>query len=103
MGSIAFVLFLIPRTRKNLITLNIGAVLIFFSVYIEKGMALIIPGFTPDAIGQIYIYTPSITEIQTTVLIFSAGILLFTFMLKIAIAIIFDNYTIDTISRNKNK
>lgn len=103
MGSIAFVLFLIPRTRKNLITLNIGAVLIFFSVYIEKGMALIIPGFTPDAIGQIYIYTPSITEIQTTVLIFSAGFLLFTFMLKIAIAIIFDNYTIDTISRNKNK
>lgn len=103
MGSIAFVLFLIPSTRKNLITLNIGAVLIFFSVYIEKGMALIIPGFTPDAIGQIYIYTPSITEIQTTVLIFSAGILLFTFMLKIAIAIIFDNYTIDTISRNKNK
>lgn len=103
MGSIAFVLFLIPRTRKNLITLNIGAVLIFFSVYIEKGMALIIPGFTPDAIGQIYIYTPSITEIQTTVLIFSAGGLLFTFMLKIAIAIIFDNYTIDTISRNKNK
>lgn len=103
MGSIAFVLFLIPRTRKNLITLNIGAVLIFFSVYIEKGMALIIPGFTPDAIGQIYIYTPSITEIQTTVLIFSAGVLLFTFMLKIAIAIIFDNYTIDTISRNKNK
>lgn len=103
MGSIAFVLFLIPLTRKNLITLNIGAVLIFFSVYIEKGMALIIPGFTPDAIGQIYIYTPSITEIQTTVLIFSAGILLFTFMLKIAIAIIFDNYTIDTISRNKNK
>jgi molybdopterin-containing oxidoreductase family membrane subunit len=103
MGSIAFVLFLIPRTRKNLITLNIGAVLIFFSVYIEKGMALIIPGFTPDAIGQIYIYTPSITEIQTTVLIFSAGFLLFTFMLKIAIAIIFDNYTIDSISRNKNK
>lgn len=103
MGSIAFVLFLIPRTRKNLITLNIGAVLIFFSVYIEKGMALIIPGFTPDAIGQIYIYTPSITEIQTTVLIFSAGFLLFTFMLKIAIAIIFDNYTIDTISRNKIK
>lgn len=70
MGFIAFVLFLIPYTRKNLITLNIGAVLIFLSVYIEKGMALIIPGFTPDALGQIYIYTPSMTEIQTTVLIF---------------------------------
>ena len=36
MGTTAFVLFLIPRTRKNLITLNIGAVLIDVSVYIEK-------------------------------------------------------------------
>jgi len=97
MGIIAFVLFLIPHTRKNLITLNIGAVLIFFSVYIEKGMALIIPGFTPDVVGQIYVYTPSITEVQTTVLILASGILLFTFMLKIAIAITFDNYTIDRI------
>lgn len=103
MGNIAFVLFLIPRTRKNLITLNIGTVLIFFSVYIEKGMALIIPGFTPDVLGQLYIYTPSLTEIQTTVLIFSAGSLLFTFMLKIAIAIIFDGYSIESIRKKQTK
>ncbi|MBC8342644.1 MAG: polysulfide reductase NrfD, partial [Bacteroidetes bacterium] len=43
MGVIAFFIFLIPRTRKNLFTLNIGIVLIYFSVYIEKGIALIIP------------------------------------------------------------
>lgn len=95
MGVIAFVLFLVPKTRKNLITLNIGALLIYLSVYIEKGMTLIIPGFTPDVIGQIYVYTPSMTEIRTTAMIFSAGFLLFTFMLKIAIAIIFDGYSID--------
>ncbi len=95
MGTTAFILFLIPRTRKNIITLNIGAVLIYFSVYIEKGLALIIPGFTPDVLGQIHVYTPSIDEIRITVLIFSAGALLFTFMLKIAIAIIFNNYSID--------
>lgn len=33
MGVIAFVLFLVPKTRKNLITLNIGALLIYMSVY----------------------------------------------------------------------
>jgi molybdopterin-containing oxidoreductase family membrane subunit len=95
MGTIAFVLFLIPRTRKNFTTLNIGAVLIYFSVYIEKGLVLIIPGFTPDVLGQMHIYVPSMGEIRTTVLIFSAGALLFTFMLKIAISIIFNNYNID--------
>jgi Ni/Fe-hydrogenase subunit HybB-like protein len=104
MGFIAFVLFLIPKTRKNFITLNIGAVLIYASVYVEKGIALIIPAFTPDVLGQIYVYTPSVTEIRTAVMIFSIGFLLFTFLSKIAIAIVFDNYSIDTLNQKlKNK
>ncbi len=97
MGCTAFVLFLIPKTRKNLITLNIGAILIYGSVYVEKGIALIIPAFTPDVLGQIYIYTPSWTEIRTAVLIFSIGFLLFTFLSKIAIAIVFEDYNIDSL------
>ncbi|MFH1297471.1 MAG: sulfate reduction electron transfer complex DsrMKJOP subunit DsrP [Bacteroidota bacterium] len=101
MGCIAFFLFLIPRTRKNFVTLNIGAVLIYVSVYLEKGIALIIPGFTPDVLGQIYVYTPSMTEIRTAVLIFSCGFLLFTFLVKIAIAIIFEDYTIDSLDRKR--
>ncbi len=101
MGCIAFILFLIPKTRKNFVTLNIGAVLIYASVYVEKGIALIIPGFTPDDLGQIYIYTPSITEIRTAAMIFSLGFLLFTFLVKIAIAIVFENYNISDISKKE--
>lgn len=102
LGTAAFILFLIPRTRKNFITLNIGAVMIYFSVYIEKGMALIIPGFTPDVLGQINVYTPSVNEIRTTVMIFSIGAILFTFMLKIAISIIFENNIIDKIDQSES-
>jgi Ni/Fe-hydrogenase subunit HybB-like protein len=101
MGCIAFLLFLIPKTRKNLVTLNIGAVLIYGSVYVEKGIALIIPAFTPDVLGQIYVYTPSMTEIKIAVMIFSLGFLLFTFVSKIAIAIIFDDYNIDSLKPKK--
>ncbi|WP_346858895.1 sulfate reduction electron transfer complex DsrMKJOP subunit DsrP [uncultured Draconibacterium sp.] len=101
MGFIAFVLFLIPKTRKNFVTLNIGAVLIYASVYVEKGIALIIPGFTPDVLGQIYVYTPSLTEIRTAAMIFSLGFLLFTFLVKIAIAIVFENYNISDISKKE--
>lgn len=102
MGFLAFILFLIPKTRKNFVTLNIGAVLIYASVYVEKGIALIIPGFTPDVLGQIYVYTPSMTEIRTAALIFSLGFLLFTFVVKVAIAIVFEDYSIDVLNR-KNK
>ncbi|NQU87902.1 MAG: polysulfide reductase NrfD [Mariniphaga sp.] len=101
MGCIAFVLFLIPKTRKNFVTLNIGAVLIYASVYVEKGIALIIPGFTPDVLGQIYVYTPSMTEIRTAALIFSFGFLIFTFLVKIAIAIVFEDYNIDVLNQKK--
>ena len=89
---IAFFLFLVPSTRKNLITLNIGAVLIYFGVYIEKGIGLIIPGFTPDVLGEIYEYFPSATEIFVTIGIFSAGFLIYTLMLKIAVPIILGDF-----------
>lgn len=98
---IAFVIFLIPATRKNFITLNIGAVLIYFGVYIEKGVGLIIPGFTPDTLGEIYEYFPSWTEIFITMGIFSLGSLLLTVMLKVAVPIILGefNYKL-TIKKN---
>ena len=99
MGTSAFILFLIPKTRKNLLTLNIGAVLIYFSVYLEKGITLIIPGFTPDTLGQYFFYVPSETEIRTAAMIFSAGALLFTFISKIAIAILFEGFSIDSLEK----
>lgn len=99
MGVIAFILFLIPKTRKNLLTLNIGAVLIYFSVYLEKGIALIVPGFTPDVLGQYFFYVPSETEIRTAVMIFSTGTLLFIFTSKIAIAILFEGFSIDSLEK----
>jgi Ni/Fe-hydrogenase subunit HybB-like protein len=98
---IAFLLFLIPATRKNPITLNMGAILIWFGVYIEKGIALLIPGFTPDSLGQIYIYRPSLVELKVSMGIFAIGFLIFTFMTKIAIAIVFEDFNIETLRRKK--
>ena len=98
---VAFLLFLIPKTRKNVITLNIGAILIWFGVYIEKGIALLTPGFTPDTLGQIYIYRPSMIEIKVSTGIFAIGFLIFTVITKIAIAINFEDFSIDTLKKKK--
>jgi Ni/Fe-hydrogenase subunit HybB-like protein len=90
---IAMTLFLIPRTRKNIITLNLGCFLIYVGVYLEKGMGLLIPGLTPDALGEIYEYTPSLTELQVAAGIFGLGFLIFTLLVKIAIPITQGNFT----------
>jgi molybdopterin-containing oxidoreductase family membrane subunit len=84
----AFVLFLIPRTRTNYVTLNLGCLLIWAGVYIEKGMGLIIPGFTPSTLGQIYPYTPTVTEWGIAVGVFGIGFLVFTTLVKIAVPIL---------------
>jgi Ni/Fe-hydrogenase subunit HybB-like protein len=92
-GLVAFVLFVVPRTRKNWVTLNIGCVLIYASVYIEKGVGLIIPGLTPDTLGEIYEYRLSSTEILVAAGIFAVGFLVFTLMLKVAVPIMLGEFT----------
>jgi Ni/Fe-hydrogenase subunit HybB-like protein len=84
---VAFLLFLIPKTRQNMFTMNLGCVLIFLGVYTEKGMGLVIPGLTPDALGEIYVYAPSLIEYRVAAGIFSIGFLIFTLLVKVAIPI----------------
>ncbi len=88
-SSAAFLLFLIPKTRKNLITLNLGAVLIYCGVYVEKGVALVVPGFTPSTLGEIYQYTPSWVELRVSMGIFGIGAILFTLMVNVAARLLF--------------
>ena len=85
---IAFLLFLVPATRRNLVTLNLGCLLIYSGVYIEKGMALVIPGMTPDTLGEFYEYVPTLTEVRIGAGIFAIGFLVFTVLCKIAIPIL---------------
>ncbi len=90
LGFMAFLLFLLPITRRNIVTMNVGCVMIYASVYIEKGIALIIPGYTPDTLGQVYEYTPSMTEVRISAAIFGIGFLIFTFLVKVAVAALFE-------------
>lgn len=83
----AFCLFLLPRTRENFTTLNMGCVLVIMGVYIEKGMGLVVPGFVPDTLGEIYEYSPTTSEILVTMGVWAAGALLYTLLLKFAVPI----------------
>ncbi len=87
MNITAFILFLIPRTRENLVTLNIGSLLIIAGVWVEKGLGLIVPGFIPDPLGEIYEYLPNSTEIAISLGIWACGLLIFTLFMRIAIPI----------------
>jgi molybdopterin-containing oxidoreductase family membrane subunit len=54
-------------------------------VYIEKGPGLVVPGFIPDTLGEIYEYLPSKPEIVITIGVWAMGALLFTLLTKFSI------------------
>lgn len=83
----AFFLFLLPKTRENYKTLNMACLFVITGVYIEKGLGLVVPGFVPDTLGEIYEYTPTTPETLITVGVWATGALIYTLLLKFAVPI----------------
>jgi molybdopterin-containing oxidoreductase family membrane subunit len=91
----AFALFIVPAARRNPVTLNLGCLATYAGVYIEKGMGLIIPGLTPDPLGDIYEYYPTLVELRVAAGIFAIGFLVFTLMLRVAVPISLGEFRVD--------
>ena len=70
-----------------MVFLNIACVLSFIGIWIEKGMGLVIPGFIPTPLGEIFEYAPTYPEIAISVACWAFGILVFTILAKATIPI----------------
>jgi len=87
LNLIAVVILMIHPLRRNTLLLNIACVLAFFGIWIEKGMGLVIPGFIPTPLGEIFEYTPTSIELGVAAGIWAFGILIFSLLAKAVIAI----------------
>jgi molybdopterin-containing oxidoreductase family membrane subunit len=85
--AIATFIGCIHPLRRNFWLMNIACVLTVVGVWIEKGMGMVVPGFVPTPIGEIYEYTPSFPEIAISIGIWGLGLLLFTLLAKAALPI----------------
>jgi len=101
MNVIAFILFLIPKTRKRLTTLNLGCILIIIGVWIEKGPGFVIPGFVPDPLGEIHEYIPNLLELMVSFGIWATGLLIFTLLMKVAIPIVSEKFSYSKFKKEK--
>ena len=82
---IAFAIMLTPKYRYNFKTLNVALVLMIIGVYIEKGMGLVIPGQTPDTLGEIYEYVPTTPELLISMALWAFGAMIFIALTKFAL------------------
>jgi len=55
-------------------------------------MGLVIPGMTPDTLGEIYEYVPTHTEVEVAAGVFGIGFLVFTVLLKVAVPIMMGEF-----------
>jgi len=87
LNLVAVVILMIHPLRRKIVMLNIACVLTFFGIWIEKGMGLVIPGFIPTPLGEIFEYEPTGIELGVAAGIWAFGILIFTLLAKAVIAI----------------
>ena len=79
----ALVMLIVPKIRKNEGWLALTCVAVFVSLWIEKGLGLVIPGFIPSPLGAITQYRPTGPEIAVTLGVWAVGLLLLTVFYKI--------------------
>jgi molybdopterin-containing oxidoreductase family membrane subunit len=86
-GMVATVLMLFPQFKKSERNLGIAAAMIFISLFIDKGVGLVLGGFVPNPFGRVTEYYPSVPEIGIVLAVWSAGALILTVLYKIAVTV----------------
>ncbi len=67
--------------------LPVTCVMVFFSLWIDKGIGLIVGGFVPSPLGAVTEYAPTLPEISITLAIWAVGLLMVTVFYKIALSV----------------
>lgn len=87
LNLVAVTILSIHPLRRRTLTLNIACVCGFLGIWLEKGMGLVIPGFIPTPLGEIFEYVPTAQEFTIAIGIWAFGFLVFTLLAKASIAI----------------
>lgn len=85
---VAFVMLLVPRVRKDYRLLPVACVLAFAGIWVQKGMGLLVPGFSPSPIGEFTDYVPTLLEVLVTLGNWAIGAAIATVLLKGAIGVL---------------
>jgi molybdopterin-containing oxidoreductase family membrane subunit len=86
-GVIALALLLVPRLRVNEALLAAAAVLVFGSLWIEKGLGLIVGGLVPSPLGSVTRYSPTVPEWTIVSGVWAIGALMITVFYKITVSV----------------
>lgn len=87
LGVAALILLLVPAWRTSPRLLPVACVFVFLSLWLDKGLGLIVGGFVPSPLEAVTQYTPTLPEWSIVMGIWAIGALLITVFYKIALSV----------------
>jgi Ni/Fe-hydrogenase subunit HybB-like protein len=87
LAVVSLVMLITPRVRNNTKILPVTCVIVFLSLWIDKGLGLIVGGFIPSPLGMVEEYAPTLPEISITLGIWALGFFLITIFYKITLSV----------------
>lgn len=94
--AIGAIILVTPPLRKWEVTLSIGAFATFISMWLEKGISLVVGGFIPNPFERVFEYWPTLPEALIALGVWSVGFFILTILYKIATTVkenvVFDKY-----------
>jgi molybdopterin-containing oxidoreductase family membrane subunit len=87
LAIVALALLLLPGLRRSYTLLSIACVAVVVSIWIEKGLGMVVTGFVPSPLGHVTPYWPTVPEVFIGLGIYAFGALLITVFYKVALSV----------------
>jgi Ni/Fe-hydrogenase subunit HybB-like protein len=86
-GVGSLILLTIPKLRNNMTLLPMILILLVIATWIDKGLGLIVGGFTPNPFHGVTEYAPTFPELMVGLAVYGTGALVLTVLWKVAIGV----------------
>jgi Ni/Fe-hydrogenase subunit HybB-like protein len=86
LAVVSVFMLLFPSVRKNEKTLVAACVMVVLSLWIDKGLGMVIAGFVPSSLGYYNEYSPTIYELTIAGGIYGIWALILTVLYKIVVS-----------------
>ncbi len=87
LAIVAIILLVNPKTRQREGILIFSSIAVFLSLWIEKGLGLVVTGYIPSPLDKVTEYLPTVPEILIALGVYGIGALIITILYKIVISI----------------
>ncbi len=87
LAVVSLVLLVNPKTRHNERLLVVACIAVFISLWIDKGLGMVVTGFVPSPLGHVTHYSPTLPELGISFGIYAVGLLVITGLYKIALEV----------------